>query len=174
MNNTAIEITVEAHDYIGYFKLVCSSLDNRSVGIEADVLVGCKFDNRNFFSFLYLVSFVAFPDSMSQVGKCLVFENQYIDCTIRAPIMTMAIENKYPCHFDLNELHANAYKQPPDIIRTDLKNQTITFRWFPLNEAVFPKDTQVLIIGEMRFFGSTRVIINLTPSKIDFSDSKYG
>lgn len=146
LNGTAIEITVQANEYIGFFKLICSSFDNRSVGIEADVLVG------------------SLPDRITQVDNCIVFENQYIDCVVRAPVLAMAIENKYPCHFDLNELRStNVYKQPPDIIGTDSVNKTITFRWFPLEENVFPIDTQVLIIGDMRFFGSTRVIINLTP-----------
>ena len=41
-NKTAIEIIIDSIGFIGEFKLICSSINNQSFGIQADVYIGRK------------------------------------------------------------------------------------------------------------------------------------
>lgn len=167
LNNTAMELTIHSINYVGMFTLVCSSLDHQSIGKQLDVIVGSKFISVVvvFPSFKRFFRQTALPDAMTHVENCTVYENRYINCTIHAPILARAIHNHYPCHFDMMETHSSVYKQPAESIHADIVNQTITFQWLPVQEGVFPDDIDILIIGEMRFYGKTNVTINLTPRR---------
>lgn len=41
-NKTAMDILIDSSGFIGTFILICSSIDNQSVGIPADVYIGSK------------------------------------------------------------------------------------------------------------------------------------
>jgi hypothetical protein len=41
-NDTAMEITIDSVGYIGAFYLICSAIENRSVGIRSDVYIGSE------------------------------------------------------------------------------------------------------------------------------------
>jgi hypothetical protein len=59
----------------------------------------------------------------------------------------------------------NVYNQPPELVKTDSINGTITFRWFPLKNGIFPSGLKMLMNGTLRDFGSTNLTIDMTPSK---------
>ncbi len=83
--------------------------------------------------------------------------------------MISAMNNRYPFDFSFTEIHPSlsrdkAYKRPPKIVKTDDVNKTITFRWWPVNKGIFPSDLKMLINGTLRYFGSTNLTIDMTPS----------
>lgn len=89
------------------------------------------------------------------------------------PIMISVIQNEYPYSFDFMEIHQssneeNAYNQPGEVVKIDEENQTITFRWFPVHTNVFPSRLKMLISGTVKYFGTTNLTIDITPSMKEF------
>ncbi len=41
-NPTTIEIIIDSYGYIGTFQLICSSINNPSIGVLADIIIGSK------------------------------------------------------------------------------------------------------------------------------------
>jgi len=84
--------------------------------------------------------------------------------------MVSAINNKYPYYFYFTEIHRslipnnNVYNHPPELIKIDSLNGTITFRWYPIENGIFPSRLNMLITGRLRYFGSTNLTIDMTPS----------
>jgi hypothetical protein len=88
--------------------------------------------------------------------------------------MVLAIHNQYPYYFDFMEIHQSsiiddAYNQPPELIKTDGRNKSITFRWYPIKNGFFPSELKMLISGTLRYFGSTNLTIDMAPSEIKMS-----
>ncbi len=54
--------------------------------------------------FVCTFKFLAAPGLLTQMKPCIVYENKYIDCKIRAPTMVSAIHNQYPYYFDFIEI----------------------------------------------------------------------
>ncbi|CAF3113306.1 unnamed protein product [Rotaria sp. Silwood2] len=150
LNNTAIKIIIESSGYIGTFQLICSPINNKTVGVRSDIIIGIS------------------PGLLTRIGRCIVYENKYIECNIRAPKIVSAIDNHYQYDFNFIEIHQsskeNAYNQLPELVKIDKINNTLTFRWFPMNDGVFPEGLQMLIRETSQYFDSTDYLMDMTPS----------
>jgi len=84
--------------------------------------------------------------------------------------MVSAINNQYPYYFNFMEINQSlipdddSYNQPPELINIDSLNGTITFRWYPIKDGIFPSNLKMLISGGLRYFGSTNLTIDMKPS----------
>jgi hypothetical protein len=83
--------------------------------------------------------------------------------------MISAVRNEYPYLFAFTEIHQSsneekAYNQPAKLVEIDDENQTITFRWSTVNADVFPSGLKMLISGTLKYFGTTNLTIDITPS----------
>jgi hypothetical protein len=92
------------------------------------------------------------------------------------PIMISVIQTNYPRSFHFIEIHRslneeNAYHQGK-LMTIDDKNQTITFRWFPIHTGIFPRKLRMLIMGTVKYFGTTNLTIDTTPSRNEFLSIK--
>ncbi|CAF2869332.1 unnamed protein product [Rotaria sp. Silwood2] len=150
LNNTAMKIIIESSGYIGTFQLICSPINNKTVGVRSDIIIGIS------------------PGLLTRIGRCIVYENKYIECNIRAPKIVSAIDNHYQYDFNFIEIHQsskeNAYNQLPELVKIDKINNTLTFRWFPMNDGVFPEGLQMLIRETSQYFDSTDYLMGMTPS----------
>ncbi|CAF4856181.1 unnamed protein product, partial [Rotaria sp. Silwood2] len=52
----------------------------------------------------------------------------------------------------------------PELVKIDKINNTLTFRWFPMNDGVFPEGLQMLIRETSQYFDSTDYLMDMTPS----------
>ncbi|CAM4911781.1 unnamed protein product [Rotaria socialis] len=149
LNHTAMEILIESSGYIGAFHLICSSITHKSASAQSDITI-------------------APPDLFKRVGGCVVYENKYINCKIYAPEMVAGIQNQNPHYFDFRENHEfskeNFYHERPELIEIDIDNKTLTFRWLPKKDGVFPLNLEMLVHGTLQYFDSTYYILNMTPS----------
>lgn len=119
---------------------------------------------------MLFLNLLASPGVSTHMKPCIVYENKYIECTIRAPTMVLAIHNEYPYYFDFMELRQTSqlddvYNKPPELVKTDSINHTITFRWYPVNDGIILSGLKMLISGRLRDFGSTNLTIDMTPCK---------
>lgn len=57
------------------------------------------------------------------------------------------------------------YKEHGELIQTDTFGKTLTFRWYPTKEDIFPIGLKMLIHGAYRYFNSIDYFIDMTPSK---------
>ncbi|CAF3740200.1 unnamed protein product [Rotaria sp. Silwood1] len=149
LNNTAMEIFIQSSGYIGILNLICSPVNNKSIGVRSDIIVGTS------------------PDLIKRKRNCIVHDNKYIECKIHTPEMVSAIHHKHPYDFDFIEIYQssdeNSYNQRPELVKTDHIHETLTFRWYPVKDGVFPMGLKMLIRGTLRYFDSTEYIIDMTP-----------
>ncbi len=123
-----------------------------------------------FFNANIILKFLASPGVFTHIQPCTVYEYKYIDCIIQAPRMVSAINNQYPYYFNFMEINRSlipdddSYNQPPELINIDSLNGTITFRWYPIKDGIFPSNLKMLISGGLRYFGSTNLTIDMKPS----------
>lgn len=110
---------------------------------------------------------------MTQIGPCIVYDNLYIDCVIQGATIVTACPSNLPYKSTFTEIHStstaeNAYRRSPEEIRIDDENKTVTFRWLPTDEGIFPSGLQMKMTASMGPFRAKDLIIDMTPSKRRF------
>jgi hypothetical protein len=131
------------------------------------ILVVSQIQQSSFHRSLQIL--IASPGEFKHIKPCIIHENKYIDCSIQMPNMISAVRNEYPYLFAFTEIHQSsneekAYNQPAKLVKIDDENQTITFRWSTVNADVFPSGLKMLISGTLKYFGTTNLTIDITPS----------
>ncbi|CAF2574445.1 unnamed protein product [Rotaria sp. Silwood2] len=149
LNKTAINIQLEAKNYVGIFHLLCYINGEKSKGTRSDVIVR------------------AAPGVLQLIERCRVYDKQYIKCRIRAPIIARAIQNDYPAQFEFNEINHSsdnlAYISRVEFLKNESTNEYLTFKWRPTADGVFPNRVRMHIKAILPHFDVSSYYFDMTP-----------
>ncbi|CAF3724536.1 unnamed protein product [Rotaria sordida] len=149
LNKTAINIQLEAKNYVGIFHLLCYSNGEKASGTRTDVIVK------------------AAPGVLQLVERCRVYDKQYIKCQIRAPTIARAIQNGYPPKFEFNEISHSpdnlAYVSRVEFLEQESTNEYLTFKWRPITDGKFPPRVQMHMKAMLPYFNVSSYYFDMTP-----------
>ncbi|UJR27549.1 hypothetical protein I4U23_008831 [Adineta vaga] len=149
LDRTTVEINMQSFDYIGAFQLICTLKEKQNSIARSDILIGKS------------------PGSLMRIKRCTVYNDEYIECTIMAPVMVQAMMNGLSNEIDFLELpfysRPRIYRRNPKLVAIDSLNQTLTYRWYPEFVGYFPSKLKMNISATIQHFGTSTYRMDMTP-----------
>ncbi|CAM2708447.1 unnamed protein product [Rotaria socialis] len=153
VNSTTIRIHVIPNGYIGVNRINCHWDDKKKYAQVVDLIIGEK------------------PGPIQLKKSCEAYDRRYVQCTLLAPIVARATQNKFTPTYEFVEQNTENYYNIKQVTVNITDENELAVNFIPFDKSRIPKKAFMRVNISLKPFGSENYTFEIAPihlTKVDF------
>ncbi|CAM4910948.1 unnamed protein product [Rotaria socialis] len=153
VNSTTIRIHVIPNGYIGVNRINCHWDDKKKYAQVVDLIIGEK------------------PGPIQLKKSCEAYDRRYVQCTLLAPTVARATQNKFTPTYEFVEQNTENYYNIKQVTVNITDENELAVNFIPFDKSRIPKKAFMRVNISLKPFGSENYTFEIAPihlTKVDF------